>query len=66
MRSEQAPQSLALVDMDRDGEIAAASRGWPRNDIGKRGRNTGLHLTCGLERVLQATHLIMVAPTTMG
>jgi hypothetical protein len=26
---------LVLVGMNGDGEIAAASRGWPRNDIGK-------------------------------
>ena len=25
---------LVLVDTERDGEIAAASLGWPRNDIG--------------------------------
>ncbi len=35
-RSAATKQSLALVDMDRDGEIAAASRGWPRNDMDKR------------------------------
>jgi len=27
---------LVLVDTEGDGEIAAASLGWPRNDMGKR------------------------------
>ena len=32
-RSVATKQSLVLVDTERDGEIAAASFGWPRNDI---------------------------------
>jgi len=38
-RSAATKQSLVLVDTERDDEIAAASRGWPRNDIR---RNRGL------------------------
>jgi len=41
-RSVATKQSLVLVDTERDDEIAAASRGWPRNDIGKKG---GLAMT---------------------
>ena len=57
-RSVATKQSLVLVDTERDGEIAAASFGWPRNDMGKKG---GLAMTWG-KNVMAVNDIGKTAP----